>query len=518
MLFAGFIFITSLSFAQENTAENSGAIQPKEKECVQSSEEFSETFGEVTINGRIIKYKATAGNLILKDENCQPKASLFFISYAKIPENSAASNKTARRPVTFCFNGGPGSSAVWLNIGLLGPRRIALNEEGDPLLPFHLIENDYSLLDETDLVFIDPISTGYSRAIPGSEAKKYHEVMEDIRSIAEFIRIYLSRYDYWESPKFIAGESYGTTRAVALAGYLHEHYFLPVNGLILVSSVLNFQTIDFSKGTDFAYLTFLPSYTAAAWYHQKLAPELQRNLQQTLNQVRDFVINDYSVALLKGDLLSPIEKSRIEQRLVDFTGLPLDFIQKSNLRISWYQFTKELLLSKKRTIGRFDARFKGVDDNLLGNCHEYDPSANVIFGPFTVCYNHYLKNELKWKTDMNYRILANIAGQWDYGVAKNQYLNVSDTLRDVIVRNPSLRVFVGNGYYDLATPFFGTEATFNHLNLEPQFRDHISMEYYESGHMMYIHRPSLIKMKADLARFFENTLNHGEKTYQNKTQ
>jgi carboxypeptidase C (cathepsin A) len=492
------LFILSLScFAEE---PKKGAEQEMEKASCEAKEEFSETRHEIVINGKTVAYQAVAGTLILKDEKCQPKASMFYISYTK-----EGVDRMNERPITFCFNGGPGSSSVWLHLGVFGPRRVHLNENGDALPPYHLVDNEFSLLDVTDLVFIDPVSTGFSRAIPPDNAKQFHGVEEDIKSVAEFIRLYLTRFNRWESPKFIAGESYGTTRAAGLAGYLHDNYYIYVNGIVLISSVLNFQSIDFNAGNDLSYLLFLPSYTATAWYHKKLSPELQANFLDTMAAARAFVINEYSLALFKGDLLTPRERERIVYQLARFTGLSPEYIDRSNLRIDIMRFVKELLRDERRTVGRFDSRFKGIDADAVGEYFEYDPSADAIFGAFTSTLNHYIQTELKWTKDGHYKILTNVQ-PWDYGNAKNQYLNVADTLRSVMTKNSYLRVFVGNGYYDLATPFFATEYTFNHLGLDPSLMHHVTMKHYDAGHMMYIYRPALIKLKEDLANFYLQTL------------
>lgn len=504
LLFVFFVFIgfSPIVFADDAAATNKLGKEQNVDKSSEPREEFSETFHEVTIDGQPLRYKAIAGNLLLRDDKDKPKAGIFFISYTK---EGVRDNKL--RPITFCFNGGPGSSSVWLHVGVFGPRRVALTEKGDALPPFQLIDNEFSILDQTDLVFIDPISTGYSRAIPPEDAKNYHGVEEDIKSIAEFIRLYITRYGRWDSPKFLAGESYGTTRAAGLAGYLHNNMYMPVNGLILVSSVLNFQSVLFDAGNDLSYLMFLPSYTATAWYHKRLSPELlQIGLNEAVEQSRQFVTNEYSIALFKGDLLKPEERKKMADDLSRFTGLSSQYIENSNLRVEMMRFAKELLRDRRRTVGRFDSRFEGIDANVLSEQFEYDPSAEAIFGAFTATLNNYIRTSLKWESNLDYKILANINAHWDYSIATNQYLNVVDTLRSVMIRNPFLRIFVANGYYDLATPFFATEYTFNHLGLEPHFYDHVSMKYYEAGHMMYIHFPSLVKFKKDMKEYFTNTL------------
>jgi len=501
IVYGGIVFslIFSSNWAVEEVKKEKEKEGEKDKIECNDKEESSESKHQVIINGQPVSYRAVAGTLILKDDHCKPKASMFYISYTK-----EGTENLRDRPLTFCFNGGPGSSSVWLHLGILGPKRVFLSENGEALPPFHLVDNEFSLLDKTDLVFIDPVSTGFSRAIPPEEAKQFHGVEEDIKSVAQFIRLYLTRNQRWESPKFIIGESYGTTRAAALAGYLHDENFIYVNGIVLISTVLNFQSLDFNAGNDLSYLLFLPSYTATAWYHKKLNPELQSNFSNTMLAAREFVIKDYSPALFKGNLLTAPEKKRIVSQLAQFTGLSPEYIDRSNLRIDMFRFAKELLRDQRRTIGRFDSRFKGVDADAVGEQFEYDPSADAIFGAFTATMNQYIQADLKWTKDGHYKILTNVQ-PWDYGTS-NKYLNVAETLRSVMTKNPYLRVFVGNGYYDLATPFFATEYTFNHLGLDATLMSHVTMKHYDAGHMMYIHRPSLIKMKEDLVNFYEQTL------------
>lgn len=491
-----FIFLFLINFSSYSQTEN------KESPKIDYKEEFSETTHQININGKTLSYKAIAGNLLLRDEKTNaPKASLFFISYTK----DGVDDKQ-KRPITFCFNGGPGSSSVWLHLGVFGPKRVKLTELGDPLPPYSLIENEYSILDLTDLVFIDPISTGYSFAIPPEDEKKFLGVEEDIKSVGEFIRLFITKYKRWDSPKFIAGESYGTTRAAGLAGYLHDKEYLYVNGVILISSVLNFQSILCNPGNDLPYLMFLPSFTATAWYHKKLPEDLQKDFTKAINESTQFVIDEYSVALFKGDLIKKEEKEKVINKLSRLTGLTPDYILKSNLRVDVAHFTKELLRNQDKTIGRFDSRFTGIEANLIGEVVENDPSTDNIFGAFTATLNNYLETDLKWEKERPYKILSNANEKWDYSVATNQYLNVGCILRRVITRNPLIHVFVANGYYDLALPFFGTEYTFHHLGLEPSLLSHITMEYYDAGHMMYIYKPALIKLKNDLANYYLNTL------------
>ncbi|HLF02232.1 MAG TPA: hypothetical protein VI547_09675 [Anaerolineales bacterium] len=477
-------------------------------------DQLVETKHTLTIGGQEIKYTVTAGVIVMKEEaekpdksgeseGEKPKATFFFIAYTC--DDAERADKT-RRPLTFSFNGGPGSSSVWLHLGVLGPRRVASTETGDlSPPPYRLVDNEHSLLDVTDLVFIDPVSTGYSRPVPGEKAKEFHGFKKDIESVGEFIRLYTTRYQRWTSPKFLIGESYGTTRAAGLSGFLQERYGMYMNGIMLVSSILDFQTARFDPGNDLPYLLFLPTYTATAWYHNRLAPELQKDLRATLKEVEAFALNEYALALLKGAALNGEERANIVRKLARYTGLSADYIERTNLRIEIFRFTKELLRPERRTVGRLDSRFKGIDRDAAGEEFDFDPSFANITGPYTAAFNDYVRGELKFESDLLYEILRpGLWSAWSYADHENRYVNVAETLRQAMTFNPYLKVFVGNGYYDLATPYFATEYTFNHLGLDPSLQKNFSMAYYEAGHMMYIHLPSLAKQKEDLAGFIQN--------------
>lgn len=493
-----FLFLVILFHSQTHADEISKECQPLKNGL---KEETSVTDHSMIINGNEIKYKAYAGTLLFKDEKEDVKGSFFYVAYVKEGEV-----ENSKRPITFCFNGGPGSSAIWLHMGAFGPKRVLLDSEEYTQPPYKYADNEYTLLDQTDLVFIDPISTGYSRVAPGEEAKQFHGVNEDIKSIAEFIRVYITRNNRWDSPKFIAGESYGTTRAAGLAGYLHDECYIYINGIMLVSSILNFQTIDFDAGNDLPYILFLPSYTATAWYHQKLAPELQNNFEEALKQSEHFALNEYTLALMQGDRLDSGRRKETVKKLSYFTGLSPEYIEKANMRVCMSRFNKELLRDKNRVVGRFDSRLVGIDDDVCNASMKRDPSWDAVFGAFTATFNTYVHSDLKWQKDEEYRVLADVF-PWNYGKgATNKYLNVAGTLRDVMSKNPALKVFVANGYYDLATPFFATMYTFNHLGLDPSLRSHISMGFYEAGHMMYTHPSSLKKFKEDISNFIDSTL------------
>ncbi|MEX2160322.1 MAG: hypothetical protein WD751_00250 [Anaerolineales bacterium] len=481
------------------------AADDKEKKASPPVEEqLVETKHSIRIGEKAVKYTATAGTFVLKeedDEKGEPKekVSLFYVAYT-----AARPQGGKPRPITFSFNGGPGSSSVWLHLGILGPRRIKmLDGGGAPPPPYELVDNKQSLLDVTDLVFIDPVTTGYSRSVPGEEAKQFHGFQKDMEIVGEFIRLYTTRHMRWTSPKFLIGESYGTTRAAALSGHLQERHGLYLNGIMLISSILDFSTAFFKPGNDLPYIMFLPTYAATAWYHKKLDAELQRNLQRTLKMVERFAKEEYTLALMKGDGLGPTERKEIVRQLARFTGLSPEYIERTNLRIEIHRFTKELLRAQRRTVGRLDSRFTSADRDAAGEVPEYDPSYAAIQGPFTAAFNQYVREELKYKSDLLYEILSSRVHPWSFKEHENQYVNVAETLRKAISINPALKVFVANGFYDLATPYMATQYTFDHLQLEPHLRQNISMEYYEAGHMMYIHQPSLLAQKRHLANFIK---------------
>ena len=487
----------TLATSEKNGSSKDLAIV---KDCLK--EEIAETLHDITVNGKEFQYKAIAGNLILRNEQHLPKASIFYTAYFK-----EGVKDTTDRPIVFCFNGGPGSSAVWLHIGLFGPRRVLMNEQGEGLPPYQVVNNEYSILDLADLVFIDPVSTGLSRAAPGEDAKQFHGVEEDIQSIGDFIRQFITTYERWDSPKLLAGESYGTTRAAGLAEHLHEDQHIYINGVILISSVLNFQTLyDCSKGNDLPYPLYLPTYVATAWYHQKLNEDFQKDLNKALEEAKQFALTDYTLALMQGDKIPPSDYERTVQKLAYFTGLSPDFIARSNLRVNPYRSCMELLRTKNLTIGRFDSRFTGESLETSCDFPSYDPSFEAITGAFTAAFNQYLIKDLKVKSDREYKILAPINSDWNFNKAKNQFLNMSEPLHDVMIKNKKLKVFVGSGYFDLATPFFATDYTFNHLRLTPDLQKNIAMHYYDAGHMMYIQKKSLDQMRKDLETWIRSAI------------
>ncbi len=468
-----------------------------EAKPVEFKDEIVETEHQVIVGGKLIPYKATTGRLVMRDEEGKAKASIFFIAYTR-----SDSQDPSQRPLTISFNGGPGSSSVWLHLGLLGPRRVEAGDAGALVPPpYRLVNNEYSLLDMTDLVFIDPVSTGFSRPAPGEEAKQFHGVEQDIESVGDFIRLYVTRFKRWGSPKFLIGESYGTTRAVGLADFLQKRHGMYLNGLMLISSILNFQTAEFELGNDLPYVLHLPTYTATAWYHGKLQGELQADLAQALAAATAFARGSYAAALFQGDALPGDERAAIVRRLASLTGLSEAYVEQANLRVEIMRFCKELLRDRRRTVGRLDSRFLGVDRDAAGEHFTADPSYAAIQGPYASAFNAYVREELQFSSDLPYAVLAALYEKWDYSSVQNKYLDVSERLRAAMTQNPFLRVIIANGYFDFATPYFATEYTVNHLCLEPAQRANLHLAYYSAGHMMYVHLPSLTQLRADLAAF-----------------
>jgi carboxypeptidase C (cathepsin A) len=458
-------------------------------------EPASQSEGSVTIAGKKIDYKATASRLAVVDKTGVARGSLFFVAYTKNPPAPAAS-----RPLTFCFNGGPGSASVWLHLGAFGPRRVAMNDDGKGApSPTKLVENECSLLDLTDLVFIDPVSTGYSRADDPKEAKLFHGVEEDIQSVGEFIRQYLVKYERTASPLYLAGESYGTTRAAGLATYLQNKGGLKLNGIILVSAVLDFSTVRFDAGNDLPYPLFLPTYTASAWHHQKLDKAWAKDLATVLKESQQFAEGEYAAALRKGNLIGEDERNAIAKKLAKYTGLSEKEALKADLRIDATRFRRELLRDTGEAIGRLDSRVKAKATGGKGGGG--DPSNTLLTTHYTAAAKEYLPDVLGYKTDLKYQLSNPGVQPWNYGPAgSNRYVNVAPRLRAALEKDRALRVFVANGYDDLATPFAATQYTFARLGPRA-LSERVTMGYYEAGHMMYTHQPSRQQLRDDLAKF-----------------
>ena len=495
--------------------ENKSNIE-NEKLNEEPKDSFVVTHHSILCGGKKISYTATAGRMILKEEIVQkegdqknqyegekPRAEIFFVAYTL-----DGVDDPTKRPITFAFNGGPGSASIWIHMGLLGPKRVLLNDDGTPLPPpARLTENEYSVLDMTDLVFIDPIGTGFSRAVKGDKPNDYWGWTKDVESIGDFIRLYVSRNQRWGSPKFIAGESYGTTRTTGLSDYLSDKYGMYLNGIVLVSTALHFATLDFNDGNDLPYILYLPSYAATAWYHKKLKAKYQEMpLEKYLEEVRHFAGGEYLQALFNGSRMAEKQIEQVADKTANYIGLTRDYVLRANLRVTLPRFSKELLRSERRTVGRYDGRFIGIDRDAAGEEPEDDPAGYEINGTFAGAFNDYICRELGYKTDLPYAFSTDLWKTWSYKEYENKYVQLEEVLRKTMVRNKFMKVWVLNGYYDMATPFYASEYVFSHLQLDPVLQPNLSLTYYEAGHMMYIHKPSLEKFRKDAEYFFENAL------------
>ena len=488
--------------AESNEAKKNDKADDKDK----PEDRISVTRHKAKIGRKEIAYTVTCGTMVLreeaekegKSEGERARAKVFFVAYTA---DDAGAKKS--RPVTFSFNGGPGSSSVWLHLGALGPRRVALEGGGSaPRPPGTLVPNEFSLLDVSDLVFVDPVGTGFSRMVEGEKVKEYHDYKRDLESVGEFIRLWLSRYGRWASPKFLIGESYGTTRASGLAGHLLERYGLYLNGLMLVSCALDFQTFRFDLTNDLPPVLFLPTYAATAWYHKRLAKDLQRKpLRKLLDEVEEFAATEYAAALFMGARLPAPRRKAIAAKLARYTGLSADYIEQTELRIEIFRFCKELLRDEGRTVGRLDSRFTGVDRDSAGERFEFDPGFAQVFGAYAAAMNDYVRTDLRFDADVPYEILKPLYMTWGWTDFANRYATVGDTLRKAMSMNPHMRVLVASGYYDFATPHFAADYSLDHLGLAPELRKNISVSYYEAGHMMYAHPPSLARLAAELRGF-----------------
>jgi len=472
---------------------------PKAIPLVESVPENSSTKHTLQLDGKTIEYTATAGQMPIKNRNGEVEAYIFYIAYTLDKKNAAT------RPLTFAFNGGPGSASIWVHMGGMGPRIARLLDNGDmPPPPFQLVDNQATWLDQTDLVFIDPVGTGYSRAKTEEIARKYNGVQGDIQSVGEFIRLYIQHNQRWVSPLFIAGESYGTFRAAGLAGHLIDQG-IAFNGICLISTILDYGTVRATQNATLPYSLFLPTYTADAWYHKKLPPDLQkRDLQSVLKEAEHWAMAGYRAALDKGDRLSPSERREVLDQLVRFTGLDRNYLDMNEMRFGVQQFTRQLLRDRKLTIGRLDGRLTGPSPLNAGETAEFDPSSTLIRPPFQAAYFNYLQTELKYNTDMTYYVSGGIA-PWDYGV-QNGYAETASALRNAFAKNPHMKVLVCASYYDLATPYFAVQHTFSHMGLHPDMHKNISWRYYEAGHMMYIVRDCRAQLMRDMAEFIQGSV------------
>ncbi|MFZ0786111.1 MAG: hypothetical protein WA369_14080 [Candidatus Acidiferrales bacterium] len=495
--------------AQEPPKEPAAADQSKAPEAkappdATAKEESSVTEHTIQIGGQAIPYKATASTTLLKNAKDEPVALMYSTAYVRSDVKDSS-----QRPIAFIYNGGPGSASLWLHMGAFGPRRV-VTENAEPTGPgpYQIVDNSSSLLDKTDMVFIDPVGTGFSHVVGKGDNKDFWGVDGDVHSLAQFIKIYLDRNGRWNSPKFLIGESYGTFRSVALGNYLEDHDGIYINGIVLISSVLDLSTLEFSTGDDRSYMFYLPSYAAAAWYYKTLKNRPD-DLDAFLKQARDFAATDYAAALMKGSNITDAEKTTIANRLSDFTGISADYFVKANLRVNLAQFEAELERSRGLVVGRYDARYSGPTTDLIAENASYDPSFSAVSGAFTAAINAYLRQDLKFNPEMTYEVLPSDPSQhwdWKHNAAPGGFPgapSVDDDLVSAFLDNTHLRVQVENGFFDMATPFFATEYTMDHLGLPANLRSRIEFEYYHSGHMIYLNEKELPRLKANIAGFID---------------
>ncbi len=458
----------------------------------------------ITIGGKEIRYTAVAGRVVLQEEvlkkgqfkGLRPKAEMSICAYTK----DGADPST--RPVTFAFNGGPGSSSVWLHMGLLGPRRVVMGDAGALLPPpYGLTDNQETLLDVSDLVFIDPVSTGYSRVVAGGTPGEYHGFQRDLESVGELIRLWTTRNGRWVSPKFLAGESYGTLRASALANHLQERFGFFLNGIILISSVIDMGTIRFTEGNDLPATLYLPTYAAIAHYH---GLHQERALEDVLAEAEALAAREYPYALAQGSRLPDEERAEMVHRLALLTGLGEDYIDRVNLRIEHQRFFRELLRGRHQVVGRLDGRFLGSDPDDGGERPTFDPSQVAIAGPYAAGLNHYLHSELNYRSDLPYEVLTDRVQPWSYAQFEGRHVSVTSWLGEAMRHNPHLGVYLACGYYDGATPYFAAEYAFAHLDIPAAQRGQVTTHYYPAGHMMYVHEPSRLSQSQALAEFVGN--------------
>ena len=489
--------------AQARESEPSGRVKHIKMNIKGFSQKnVSVTRHTIKIGDQIIPFTARAGYMPIKDEKGKLKAKIFFISYTRDQVKNAAN-----RPITFAFNGGPGSSSMWLHFGALGPKRVKLTDKGTlPPPPYEYVENQYTWLAFTDLVFIDPVDTGFSRAADKKYYKEFFGVQEDIQSVGEFIRLYVTIFRRWPSPKFIAGESYGATRAAGLAKYLQERVGMHLNGIVLVSQALNYKVFE-SRGNSFLpHILYLPSFTATAFYHKRLSPRLQRDLKATLHEVEQWSSNEYYKALFAGSSLPTEEKKKVADKLEEYTGIPAQYYLNSNLRISSDQFRRQLLKDEHLSVGYYDGRLTGISPSPESKLWPWNDPTFFLSGPFVASVQDYVRNSLKYVNDLPYNAsswLANRKWNWLSAVYPNDgYVDMSGDLSSAMNRNKYLKLFVACGYHDLCTPYYGTIYVVNQLNLSPETRKNIRFGFYIGGHMMYTSKKGIKLFSRDIARFY----------------
>jgi carboxypeptidase C (cathepsin A) len=462
-----------------------------------AADEPSQTRHVLRLDGRDLAYTATAGTLPIRLDEGKVAARMFFVAYTKDGEDAR------RRPIAFIYNGGPGSATIWLHMGSFAPRRAKMADEGfQPAPPFELVDNEHSLIDVADLVFVDAVDTGYSRVMAGVDNNPFHGQDGDIRAFGEFINGYLGAYNRWPSPKFLIGESYGTIRSAGLSQELQSRHGIELNGIVLVSALLTYQTLSPAPGNDVAWAVQIQTFAATAWYHKKLPPDLQaKTVKHVVDEARAFAFGEYMLALTKGNTLTDAERQSMADKLARFTGLSAKYILSANLRVDSGRFRKELLRDRRLVVGRLDGRFTALDADAAGERQEFDPSNTALQGPYVALFQDYVKNQLKWSADLHYYPSGNVR-PWTY--VQNRYMDMTDTLRLTMAKNPFLKVLLVSGYYDMATYVGGAEFNFTHLAYDRQITDRVSYTYYEGGHMMYIRPSAHAELKKDVSAFIRS--------------
>lgn len=473
------------------------AVLGEEAASAEVKDNLVVTQGSVVIDGKETAYTATTGTMAL--ETPLGQYEIFFTAYT-----ANGVEDLTKRPLTFAFNGGPGSASLWLQMGLLGPQRIDLDENGMiEKIPVGYKPNDCSILDLTDLVFIDPVGTGFSRALPGTDEKTFYDYYNDAQSVGDFITLYVSRNGRWGSPKYVAGESYGTTRAVGVCDYLRNMIHMDLNGLMLVSSANDFNVLESSPGNEMPYVAFLPTFAAAAWYHKKAAAQyLEMTLEDYMEEVRGFASGEYLSMLYQGTRASAEATEATAEKLAAYIGVDKDYVLQNSLRIEMSDFCAKLLSDQKLMIGRIDSRYTGpvVAGSIADGAS--DPSSTGIMEAFNGAYLSYVNDMLDYHTDRHYNTLSGeINGAWNYDTY-NTVVAQENTIHDNMSANKFLKVWVLCGYYDLATPFYGAEWIFSHLFLNEEEAKNLSITYYEAGHMFYLHDPSRNKFREDAKAWF----------------
>ncbi len=469
-----------------------------------------DTEHSIQLDGETLRYRVSCCTVVLREnaesngnqDGFKPRAELFFTSYTRLDAGDVS-----QRPITFSFNGGPGSSSVWMHLGLLGPKRVVTDAFGNtPAAPGALIDNEYTLLGVSDLVFIDPIGTGFSRMLDGERVKEYHDYQRDLDSVGEFIRSHLSSQHRWNSPKFIIGESYGTTRAAGLSAYLQDRYQLDVNGLMLISCAMDFSSLRFDAGNDLPYQLFLPTYAATAWFHGRLSAAQQAKTQaEVVREAEAFAQNEYAQILFKGSRMSADEVTAAASKIAHHCGLSAAFVARANLRVGIYRFTKELLRDQGLIVGRLDSRFTAQDRDDAGEITEFDAAHANLQASYSAQINHYLRHDCKFEHDGHYELMQKFYLNWGYKSFEGRYPNAAESLRQAMHRNTHLRVYVASGYTDLATPHMASDYVLNHAITRSKDHERVTVRYFDAGHMMYVNQPDLVKLAGDLKHFVCNT-------------